>query len=296
MNGTSTQKYESDRGVYLAYDFLSSDQGCLQPTKVFIKAWSTPNDAECIAERTAYDLLHESPLEGIAQILMSAYDPHANVFAIALQRLGPTLDDIMQTLPEKRFDERMIERYKEIHKRGVIHNGIKPANICLPPTMRGTLHVIDFGFSSVLSAHEKLPGGSRVEALGNRRFLSVFAHHGITQSQRDDLESLAYLLSFLAHGYLPWDDPLPNSTRRRKFETNAEPQPQLWRVKMATPAARLFEGMDSSFVDFWKDIKGLAFGEVPDYDGMRDRFVGCWEQRGYGGEYNWGDLASRVGG
>lgn len=41
-------------------------------------------------------------------------------------------------------------------------------------------------------------------------------------------------------------------------------------------------------MDFWKDVKGLAFGEVPDYDTMRKRFEDCWRREGFG------DLPGRV--
>ena len=67
-------------------------------------------------------------------------------------------------------------------------------------------------------------------------------------------------------------------------------KPQIWRIKMATPASVLFRDMDSSYVEFWKDVRSLAFGEVPDYDGMKKRFVDCWKREGHGGlpgEVDW---------
>lgn len=67
-------------------------------------------------------------------------------------------------------------------------------------------------------------------------------------------------------------------------------RPQLWRIKMATPASILFLDMDSSYVEFWRDVRSLAFGEVPDYDMMKKRFVNCWVRERYGecpGEVNW---------
>ena len=96
----------------------------------------------------------------------------------------------------------------------------------------------------------------------------------IAQSQRDDLESLGYLLSALFHGSLPWDT-----------ETW-----DIWRVKMSTPGSKLFRGMDPSFFEYWKDVRTLAFNEVPDYCTLRSRFVQCWERKGFGGspgEYDW---------
>ena len=59
---------------------------------------------------------------------------------------------------------------------------------------------------------------------------------------------------------------------------------------MATPASVLFRNMDTSYVEFWRDVRGLAFGEMPDYDRMKERFVDYWVRAGYEGcpgEVDW---------
>lgn len=79
-----------------------------------------------------------------------------------------------------------MDRCRDIHSRGLIHNGIKPGNICLAPhgsaDAPSMLYAIDFGFSSPLGfdATSPLPSAQRIDAIGNRRFMSVFAHHGIS--------------------------------------------------------------------------------------------------------------------
>ena len=62
---------------------------------------------------------------------------------------------------------------------------------------------------------------------------------------------------------------------------------------MTTPSSELFRGMDSSFLEYWKDVRTLAFTEVPDYCSLKSRFVRCWERKKLGdtpGEYDWLEL------
>jgi len=140
------------------------------------------------------------------------------------------------------------------------------------------LNLIDFGYSFFF--HNTRLARGRVFT-GNKRFTSILSYHGFTRSQRDDLESLGYLLSALFQGSLPWDaDPI-----------------QTWRSKMSTPGSTLFRDMDSSFLEYWKDVRFLAFNEVPDYRSLKSRFVQCWERKGFGGspgEYDWVALFKRL--
>ncbi|KAF7377475.1 Protein kinase domain-containing protein [Mycena sanguinolenta] len=245
---------EGKRGVYLAYD-LGGPQGCSMPAEVVIKAWVESTDFECVREVAAYRALaaaasesDDNPCRGVPhpRIASAQHDKTCDVHALVLPKLGPSLEDLRTLLPGGRFDLRMVlwvaiqmlNAYQSMHARGVIHNGAKPANICLPPRSSADasmLYAIDFGFSimlpdvnsiSGLNSNVKdrplpLPSAHRVDAVGNRRFMSVFAHHGISQSQRDDLESLAYLLSYLFHGSLPWDNDRPAAPSRTPSDSNA---------------------------------------------------------------------------
>jgi hypothetical protein len=68
-------------------------------------------------------------------------------------------------------------------------------------------------------------------------------------------------------------------------------------MKMSTPASTLFRNMDPSFLEYWKDVRSLAFNEVPDYCSLKSRFVQCWERKGFGGspgEYDWVALYKRL--
>ena len=70
-----------------------------------------------------------------------------------------------------------------------------------------------------------------------------------------------------------------------------------WRKKMSTPGSTLFRDMDLSFLEYWKDIRSLAFNEVPDYCSLKSRFVKCWERKGFDnapGEYDWLALFNKL--
>lgn len=60
---------------------------------------------------------------------------------------------------------------------------------------------------------------------------------------------------------------------------------------MATPAQALFAGMDRAFMEYWRDVRALAYGEEPDYARLRGHFVAAWEGRALWeevpGEINW---------
>ena len=106
----------------------------------------------------------------------------------------------------------------------------------------------------------------------------------LAQSQRDDLESLGYLLSAVFHGSLPWD---------------SQSLSCIWRIKMSTPGSTLFRDMDPCFLEYWRDVRSLAFDEVPDYCSLKSHFVQCWERKGFGGlpgEYDWLALFNKLNG
>ena len=66
--------------------------------------------------------------------------------------------------------------------------------------------MIDFG----LSKQYINPDGSHISMnylkglIGTARYASINAHFGFEQGRRDDIESVCYLMVYLAKGTLPW--------------------------------------------------------------------------------------------
>lgn len=53
--------------------------------------------------------------------------------------------------------------------------------------------------------------------MGTARYCSIAAHEGLEQFPKDDLESLGYILVYLATGTLPWKT-VPGNKEEDKFK------------------------------------------------------------------------------
>jgi hypothetical protein len=83
---------------------------------------------------------------------------------------------------------------------------------------------------------------------------------GIRLTQRDDLESLAYVLIYLMHGLLPWQ----SSTRKLTKE--------LLDIRMAITPSTLCKGLPDEFAVFLNYVRSLEFEQKPDYQYLRGLF------------------------
>jgi len=149
--------------------------------------------------------------------LVSLYDEQ-NVLAMEL--LGPNLREyavLLECWPLKEdlvlvLGAAAVGRLRQLHAVGFVHRDLKPENLvlCLDAHDEGavpSLTFVDFAMSMRFS----WPGGRGHIAkhddegvAGTHRYMAIHAQKGVTQSRRSDLESLAYVLVYLALGQLPW--------------------------------------------------------------------------------------------
>jgi len=136
--------------------------------------------------------------------------------------------------------------------------------------------VIDFGLAKSyrdLDTRQQFSFFPRKSLTGTARFASINAHHGIEQSQRDDLESLGHVLIYFALGRLPWQGFKANS--RKEFHQI------IMAKKIKTPAEILCRSLPPEFATYLDYCRALVFLEKPGYKGLRQLFRKVFFRRGF---------------
>ena len=162
-----------------------------------------------------------------------------------------------------------LDRLEYIHSKNYIHRDIKPQNFVTGRKDPNIIYTIDFGFShqyrsSRTGKHIKY--STKKEVMGSLSYLSINTSRGFEQSRRDDLESLGYMLIFLAKGNLPWlsiED--LEISKVMKFK-------KIYIFKKKLSAEKLCEGLPEEFAKFINYSRKLDFEENPDYNYLRSLF------------------------
>ena len=91
--------------------------------------------------------------------------------------------------------------------------------------------------------------------------MSIHSHFGKSQSRRDDLESIGYVLIYFAKGRLPWQGIKTGNNVKEKYKKIRD-------SKMKTPVQVLCEGLPSQFASYMNYIKKLNFTDSPGQDNV----------------------------
>jgi serine/threonine protein kinase len=151
----------------------------------------------------------------------------------------------------------MVTIIEAIHARGIIHRDLKPANFLLKTNAENVseLYLIDFGlarcFLDEKARHCEIKTNEQI--VGTQRYMSLNTHHGLTASRRDDLESIGYIMLFLHHGILLWQN--------QKSITRVVELKQ----KLDWTANTLGE-----FILFILYCRNLGFADKPNYEYLRN--------------------------
>jgi len=224
-------------------------------------------------ESRMYKTLSAGDPVGIPRMVWSGREGPYNVLVTEL--LGPSLAqvlhscggrlDLKQTLG---LADRLLRCLEHVHSRGVLHRDLKPENILMgPENQPRNAFLIDFGLSKRYLHSRTLlhiPESHNRPLVGTAWYASINAHLGLSQSRRDDLESLGYVLLTCLRGKLPWQilhckDSAPN-------------YPLICQKKLAISLQELCKGLPVEFFEYIFVVRTLGFDEKPDYDALRTLF------------------------
>jgi len=154
---------------------------------------------------------------------------------------------------------------------------LKPENFCFGRGLsKDQLFLIDFGLSKKYKSQKRGHITTYVATrVGTKRYMSANAWEDKTQSRRDDLLSLVYILAYFWEGTLPWcseninqkfkkDDNIKMAAFERK--TNIELRKQAVQNKLIFRTQPRLQNLLS-------EIEKLKFEETPNYQSYQGRIL-----------------------
>ena len=168
------------------------------------------------------------------------------------------------------FAIQALERLEFVHSKGIIHKDIAPANFVIGRENPVIIYLIDFGFSHKYKSSrtgKHLAQKNKHFIFGNLRFKSISSNKGYEESRRDDLESLAYTIIFLAKKKLPWEEVLfYNISEKVKSKIVCQ-------MKETIRTKDLCKGLPEEIGHYLDYCKKLTFEENPDYEKLKFFFL-----------------------
>ena len=194
----------------------------------------------------------------------------ADCDAMVMQKLGVSLEGLRAGRPDGKLPQdtvaslglQCLERLEALHVRAYVHRDIKPDNFML---CDGVVYMIDFGMVKRVVHPDTgvhITDDRVSMRVGSPRYQSIRAQDYRQQSRRDDLESLMYMLVYLARGHLPWQ-------RSQGVDSECTLD-----VKRATSAEELCGTLlHGKLALALKYARELAFSALPDYSWLFSLFA-----------------------
>ena len=239
-------------------------------------------------EAKVYKCLEGTP--GIPR--MHHFGSFADYNCMVMDLMGPSLEDLFNYCTRKfslktvlMLADQMLQRIEYVHYKHFLHRDIKPDNFVVGLGEHARhVYLIDFGLAKRYRDPRTLfhiPYSEKKSLTGTARYASLNTHMGISQSRRDDLESLGYVLMYFLRGSLPWQG-LRANTKEEKYA-------KILQKKRTTTIESLCRGFPLEFQLYFNYVRSLQFDERPDYSYVRKIFRNVFLQHNFRNDdmYDW---------
>lgn len=210
---------------------------------------------------------------GIPRIKWYGTEGEFNILVMEL--VGPSLEDLFDHCKHRfklstvlMLADQMLSRLEFVHALGYVHRDLKPENFAMGMGKRSHhVYLLDFGLAKRFidgKSGQHVPFCDGKALTGTARYVSVSTHLGIQQSRRDDIESLGFVLLYLARGSLPWQGV--------KCASKAEKYERIKSMKLSSSPSQLASKLPPCFAEYMLYARGLKFEESPNYAYCRELF------------------------
>jgi len=195
---------------------------------------------------------------------------------LVMELMGKSLENIFENLSPKKMTVncvaklglQMIGILEYIHNKHIIHRDIKPDNFVMGRGEKSKyLYLLDFGLAKKYRSSTTLkhyPMIKKKNLTGTARYASINALNGLTQSRRDDLEAVGYVLMYFLRGKLPWQ-----GLHMKKKEDRYH---KIMEIKMETTPHALCKGFPEEFEQYVDYSRNLKYEDDPDYKYLKNLF------------------------
>ena len=231
------------------------------------------NRGQNLLENEAYIM---SYLHGKRIPIIKSFGYSGDYNVLVMELMGKSLEEIFENLPIKKMTVncvgklglQMVEILEYIHNKHIIHSDIKPDNFVMGKGEKSKyLYLLDFGLAKKYRSSTTLkhyPMIKKKNLTGTARYASINALNGLTQSRRDDLEAVGYVLLYFLRGKLPWQ-----GLHVKKKEDRYH---KIMEIKMETTPFQLCKGFPKEFEKYVEYTRNLEFEQDPDYDFLKNLF------------------------
>ncbi|KAI5187475.1 casein kinase 1 [Nematocida homosporus] len=248
----------------------------LKKVAIKIETYTDFRHSQLENEYKTYLLLQSSP--GFPKV--EYFGEKSGYKFLVMEYLGMSLEDML-AIRNRKFSaktifivaKRMIDLIETLHSTGRVHRDLKPDNFLIGRDPK-KLFLIDLGMAKEyieMGQHIAITTGKRLT--GTPRYASVNAHRGYDISRRDDLESIGYILVYLAKGRLPWQG--LKESKREKYRIVGE----MKRTMKVETIAKDLPG-EKMIVEYFRYVKALGFDTIPDYVYLRSLLDAALHENG----------------